>query len=195
MMNRREALKRAALFTGGILSSSAIAGVLQGCKAEPQINWQPKFFTQEQAATLSDIAERIIPKTSTPGAKEAGVPEFIDLMLNDVYTDKEKKRFAAGVDEVEQASQQDYGDAFVDLEPAQQDELLKKFAAKAEQEAGQMEGEDSKTPFFPMVKELTMLGFFTSEVGCNDFLQYVAVPGRYDGCMPVSEAGGRAYAT
>ena len=191
MMDRREALKRTAMLVGGALSSSAIAGVLQGCKAQPELNWQPQFLTEDQARLTAEVAERIIPKTDTPGAKDAGVPEFIDLMLNDIHTEEEKQRFVAGLDQLEQDSEQTYGDSFVDLEPTQQDELLTKYQAQAQ------ENEDPESkPFFAMAKELTMLGFFTSEVGATEFLQYVSVPGRYEGCIPVEEAGeGRAWAT
>lgn len=189
MMNRREALKRTALFMGGALSSSAIAGVLQGCKAQPDLNWQPKFLTEDQARITATVAERIIPKTDTPGAQDAGVPEFIDLMLNDIYTEEEKQRFAAGLDQLEKDSQETYDDSFVDLEPTQQDELLKKYEA-------QKSDDPENKPFFAMAKELTMLGFFTSEVGATQFLQYVSVPGKYEGCIPVEEAGeGVAWAT
>ncbi len=191
MMDRREALKRTALMMGGALSSSAIAGVLQGCTAQPELNWQPQFLTEAQARITAEVAERIIPKTDTPGAKEAGVPEFIDLMLNDIHTEEEKQRFAAGLDQVEKDSQETYGDSFVDLEPAQQDELLTKYQEEAKQ------NDDPETkPFFAMAKELTMVGFFTSELGATQFLQYVSVPGRYEGCLPIEEAGeGRAWAT
>ena len=190
MMNRREALKRTALLMGGALSSSAIAGVLQGCRAQPELNWQPKFLTEDQGRMVAEVAERIIPKTDTPGAKDAGVPEFIDLMLNDIYIEEEKQRFVSGLDQLEQDSQQAYGDSFVDLEPAQQDELLTKYEAQSQEN----QDPDAK-PFFAMAKELTMLGFFTSEVGATEFLQYVSVPGRYDGCLPIEEVGeGRAWA-
>ena len=191
MMNRREALKRTAMIMGGALSSSAMAGILQGCKAQPELNWQPKFLNEEQARLTATVAERIIPKTDTPGAKEAGVPEFIDLMLNDIYTEKERQRFVAGLDQLEKDSQADYDDAFVDLEPAQQDELLNKYQAQSQENRNAEE-----QPFFAMVKELTVLGFFTSEVGATQFLQYVSVPGRYEGCSPVKETGeGVAWAT
>ncbi len=119
------------------------------------------------------------------------MPEFIDLMLNDIYIEEEKQRFVAGLDQLEQDSQQDYGDSFVDLEPAQQDELLNKYATQAKENT-----DPEAKPFFAMAKELTMLGFFTSEVGATEFLQYVSVPGRYEGCIPIEEAGeGVAWAT
>lgn len=191
MINRREALKRVSLIMGGALSSSAITGVLQGCSAKRELDWQPQYLSEEQAAVVSEIAERILPKTDTPGAKDAGVPEFIDLMLNDIYTEEEKQQFTTGLEALEKESDAAYGDSFANLEPEQQDELLRKLAAQATEQRNTGSTEKS---FFFMVKELTMLGFFTSEVGATQFLQYVAVPGSYDGCIPLEEVG-KAWAT
>jgi hypothetical protein len=189
MMDRRTALKRTAMIMGGALSSLAIAGVLNGCTAEKQLDWQPLFFSQEQAAATAEVAERIIPKTSTPGAKDAGVPEFIDMMLNDVYTEEEQQRFLDGLAQLEQESENAFSDSFASLSAEQQDEVLLKMATVA----GEHQGEGK--PFFLMAKELTMLGFFTSEMGATQVLQYVQVPGRYDGCIPVEEAGnGKTWA-
>jgi len=188
-MDRRSALKRTALIMGGALSSSAITGVLQGCTAEKQIDWQPTFLSQEQATTTADVAERIIPVTDTPGAKDAGVPEFIDNMLNDVYTEEEQQRYLDGLNQLNQESDSAFGDPFSALEPEQQDQVLQTMADATADHQG--EGK----PFFLMAKELTMLGFFTSEIGATQVLQHVQVPGDYKGCIPVEEAGnGKTWA-
>jgi len=96
-MDRREAIKRTALLMGGVVSASAIAGVLNGCAAKPSIDWKPVFLSKDQANIVSEIAEIIIPKTDTPGAKETGVPAFIDLMLKEVYAKEDQDRFLAGL--------------------------------------------------------------------------------------------------
>ena len=80
-MDRREALKRTAWIMGGVVSAPAIMGVLKGCVAKPTIDWKPVFLSEDQGILVSEVAEIIIPKTDTPGAKETGVPGFIDLML------------------------------------------------------------------------------------------------------------------
>jgi len=189
MMDRRTALKRTAMIMGGALSSSAIAGVLQGCSAEKQLDWQPVFLSQEQAATTAEVTERIIPATDTPGAKDVGVPEFIDKMLNDIYTEEEQQQFLDGINQLNQESESAFGDPFVGLSPEQQDEVLQKMAVAS----GDYQGEGK--PFFKMAKELTMLGFFTSEIGATQVLQYAQVPGYYEGCIPVEEAGnGKTWA-
>ncbi len=180
---------------GGVVSAPAIAVILKGCKAEPKLDWKPEYLSQPQASLVSDVSEIIIPKTDTPGAKEVGVPAFIDTMLKDVYSKEDQDRFMTGLNEFDAEAKKAYGDAFVDLEPEQQTELVKKFhdeAIKAEQTTQPA----PKRPFILMMKELTMLGFFTSKVGATQVLQYDPVPGAYKGCIPLSEAGnGKTWAS
>ncbi len=95
-MDRREALKRTAWIMGGVVSAPAIMGVLKGCAAKPTIDWKPVFLSEDQGILVSQVAEIIIPKTDTPGAKETGVPGFIDLMLKDVYSKEDQDRFLVG---------------------------------------------------------------------------------------------------
>jgi gluconate 2-dehydrogenase gamma chain len=194
-MNRREALKRTAWVMGGVVSAPAIMGILKGCKAEPKIDWKPEFLAQDQAGIVSEVAEIIIPKTDTPGAKEVGVPGFIDNILKDCYSKEDQDRFTTGLVSFNEEAQKAYGDAFMDLEPEQQQEYVKKVhdeAIKAEQTTQPA----PKRPFILMMKELTMLGFFTSKVGATQVLQYDPVPGAYKGCIPLSEAGnGKTWAS
>ena len=194
-MNRREAIERTALILGYTVSAPAMMGVLKGCKAAPELSYKPVFFTEDQARTVGEVAEIIIPKTDTPGAKEAGVPAFIDLMLKDVYPQKDKDRFLKGLLEFEQQTTKMYGDAFIDLDPVKQGEWVKKVHDAAI-EAFKIADEETKKdkPFILMTKELTMLGFFTSEPGATKVLQYNPVPGAYHGCLPLTEVG-KTWAT
>lgn len=189
MMDRRTALKRTALMMGGALSSSAIAGVLNGCTAKKQVDWKPVFLTEDQAAATAELAERIIPATDTPGAKDVGIPEFMDMMLNDVYTEEEQQHFVDGIAKLNQDSQSQYGEDFANLEPEQMDAIIQMQADAVQGYEGQGK------PFFLMAKELVMLGFYTSEIGATQVLQYAQVPGRYEGCISVEEAGGKTWAT
>jgi gluconate 2-dehydrogenase gamma chain len=194
-MNRREAIKRTAWVMGGVVSAPAIMGILKGCKAEPKIDWKPEFLTQPQASIVTEVAEIIIPKTDTPGAKDAGVPGFIDSILHDCYSKEDQERFTTGLTSFDEEAKKAYGDAFMDLEPEQQQEYVKKVhdeAIKVEQTTQPA----PKRPFILMMKELTMLGFFTSKPGATQVLQYDPVPGAYKGCLPLSEAGnGKTWAS
>jgi gluconate 2-dehydrogenase gamma chain len=194
-MDRREAIKRTALLMGGVVSASAIAGVLNGCAAKPSIDWKPVFLSKDQANIVSEIAEIIIPKTDTPGAKETGVPAFIDLMLKEVYAKEDQDRFLAGLKAFDADATKTKGDSFADLDAEQQTAFVKQKHDEAIQ-AEKNEKPAPKRPFILMMKELTMLGFFTSEAGATQVLQYDPVPGAYKGCIPLSEAGnGKTWAT
>ncbi len=185
-MNRRDAIKNAGILLGGVLSASAISGVLSGCKAEPKIDWAPKYFTPEEGSLVEAIAERIIPKTDTPGAKDAGVPGFIDQMMAEFYEEKDKNAFRDGLKAVDAAAQKAHGKPFVSLTPEQQDEVL---TAQDKEAYDENRPKDAPTHFFRTMKELTVLGFCTSEPGATQFLKYEAVPGAYHGCIPYSEVG------
>lgn len=189
-MNRREAIRRTAILVGGTISASAMMGVLNGCKADPKSSWAPKYFTADEANLLDAIVERIIPKTDSPGAKDAGVPSFIDTMMAEFYQDKEKNILREGLKTVEADAKAAHSKSFASLSPEQQDELLTKYDKEAYDENRKSED----THFFRTLKELTVLGFFTSEVGATEFLKYDPVPGNYVGCVPYEQVGA-AWAT
>lgn len=188
IMDRREAIRRASLIMGGTLSVPAILGVLQGCTARPQLDWQPDYFTEEQARLVSRVCDIIIPRTDTPGAVDAGVPPFVERMLRDVYTSDAQKQFEDGLQSFDQACSKSMGSAFNELDDTEQEA----FVLAAHKDA--VRDPSKRHSFLPMIKELTMLGFFTSEPGATKVLQYKAVPGAYHGCLPLSEVG-KTWAT
>jgi len=192
-MDRREALQRTALMLGYAISAPALMGILNGCKASPEAAFKPVFFTEDLAAMIAEIAEIIIPKTDTPGAKDVGVPAFIDLMLKDCYAKEDQDRILKGATDFNADAEATYGDRFLDCEAAEQKELVNKYHGEAIA-AMKSETPPKDRPFILVIKELTMLGFFTSEPGATQVLQYEAVPGAYKGCLPLSEVG-RAWAT
>jgi hypothetical protein len=194
-MDRREALKRTALLMGGAVSAPAIMGILKGCKAKPGIEWKPVFVNEDQASIISTVSDIIIPRTDTPGAVDTGVPGFIDQMLKEVYSEEDQKYFLDGLAAFNDGAKSEYGDAYIDLDAEDQAAYVKSVHDAAV-EAEQTTDPAPKRPFILMMKELTMLGFFTSEPGATQVLQYVAVPGAYKGCIPLSEAGnGKTWAT
>ena len=193
-MDRREAIKRTAWMMGGVVSAPAIMAILKGCTAKPGINWKPEFLSADQASIVSEVAEIIIPRTDTPGAKEVGVPGFIDKILKEVYSKEDQDRFTSGLTAFNEEATKTYGDSFSALKADDQKALVKKVHDEAIQ-AEKSTTPAPKRPFVLMMKELTMLGFFTSEVGATQVLQYDPVPGSYKGCIPVAEAGnGKAWA-
>src|SRR6478609_6266605 len=126
-MDRREALKRTAWIMGGAVSAPAILGILKGCKAKPTLDWKPSFLSEPQGILVTQVAEIIIPKTDTPGAKETGVPGFIDLMLKEVYSKEDQDRFIAGLEAFDEEAKKAHGDAFIELDADKQAAFVKKI--------------------------------------------------------------------
>jgi gluconate 2-dehydrogenase gamma chain len=193
-MDRREALRRTAWIMGGVISAPAIAGLLKGCAPKPTIDWKPAFFNNDQGILVTQVAEIIIPKTDTPGAKEIGVPGFIDQMLKEVYTKEDQDKYLASLKAFDDEAKKEHGDPFIELSPEKQTEFVTKIHSAVL--ADTTENAPAYRDFLMKTKELTLLGFFTSKVGASEVLQYVAVPGAYKGCIPLSEAGnGKTWAT
>jgi gluconate 2-dehydrogenase gamma chain len=200
-MDRREAIQRAALVLGYAVSGPALAGVLKGCKATPELAYKPEFFTEDQARLVSELAEIIIPRTATPGAKDAGVPSFIDAMLKEVYPKEDQEKFLKGLEAIDEDARKTYGNNFADCEPEEQKALVKKYHEEAFKNASGggptgwwNAGADGGKPFILEMKELTLVGFFTSQPGATEVLQYNQVPGPFKGCVPLTEVG-KAWAT
>ena len=194
-INRREAIKQAAYFMGGALSAPTILGVLQGCAAEAKAEWTPTFFTDQQAITVQELAETILPATETRGAKDLGVPKFIESMVSNVYSDEDRKLFMDGLAAFEKEMADQYSATFASLSKEQR---LGVASAKnaAMQDPANRPGPGEPAPFFWTFKELTLVGYFTTEYGATQILQYQLIPAQFDGCMPIEEAGegGRTYA-
>jgi gluconate 2-dehydrogenase gamma chain len=191
-MNRRELLSQVAYLMGGAVSAPAILGLMSGCSPKQSAaGWKPAFLTEDQGAIVTEVAEMIIPRTDTPGAKDVGIPEFIDTMLKDVYEKEDQQRYINGIDALEKASEAQFRKAFMKLDSPQRTQLVKQFHDEAvERERADDEPDrSSRRPFILMTKELTLLGFFTSQVGASQVLQYNPVPGAWRACIPISQAG------
>jgi gluconate 2-dehydrogenase gamma chain len=200
-MNRREVLEKAALVLGYAITGPTLVGVMNGCKAAPELNYKPVFFTEDQARLIAEMAEIILPRTTTPGAKDVGVPSFIDNMLKEVYLEKEQESFIQGLIGFDEEAKKSKGDNFINLDAEEQVAFVKEQQAKAlEGSAGSGSqgwwntGGGNDRPFILKVKELTILGFFTSQAGATEVLQYNPVPGPYQGCVPLEKVG-KAWAT
>jgi gluconate 2-dehydrogenase gamma chain len=201
LMNRREVLQRVAMLMGGAISAPAVLAVLNGCSPKPSAGWQPLFLSKEEGAMVEDVAELILPRTTTPGAREVGVPAFIDVILKDVYPTEDQARFVSGLKDFDTQAQSAHGKPFLQLQPAQRMSFLQQVhdaaaAAEKVQADKDVPAGERKRPFVLMMKELTLLGFFTSQIGATQVLQYVAVPGGFQACIPIAEAGnGKQWAT
>ncbi len=189
-MNRRQAVQRVALLLGGTILGSELF-IQTGCKPKSGANPAGPFFTEKEIGLLDEIAETIIPRTDTPGAKDAKVGEFIQVMVRDCYNEGDQKVFREGMTTIDRLSHEQFSHGFMKITPDQRTQLLTQL--DNEQKSYQKNKQKGQPAhYFRMMKELTLLGFFSSEPGATKVLRYAAVPGRYDPCLPYHK-GDRAW--
>jgi gluconate 2-dehydrogenase gamma chain len=192
-MERRDVLK----LLGSATALSALPleafTLLQQASAQAALATVRKTLDAHQNATVVTMSELIIPATDTPGAKEAKVNEFIDLLLTEWFEPAETKQFLAGLRDVDACGKEKFSAAFVDCTPAQQADVLKEldaaameFAAK-QKEAARTHTAPPPMNFFYQFKKLTLAGYYTSEIGFSQELGKTIIPASHAGCAPVPE--------
>ena len=191
-MNRRDALNRVALILGGTVVGGT--AFLEGCRSgDKTVTAAGLPLSQENIAFLDEVAETIIPATTTPGAKAAKVGEFMNTMVMDCYEEKDQKIFLEGISKIDEACNKMHGHTFMKAPPEHKKEVLVAIDKEAK-DYGKSKKPDDPNHYFSLMKQLTLTGYFTSEVGCTQALRYEAVPGRYEGCIPYKK-GDKAWAT
>ena len=180
-MNRREALL---LLAGTAALPESLKAMGRAVHAKVRAGML-RTFTPYQNETVATIAELIIPKTDTPGARDAGVPAFIDVMLADWGDDDQRQMFTTGLANVDERSRAAFGKEFIGCTPAQQSEILQDL----DYELAQLRDakRDTSKNFFGAMKWLTLTGYYTSEVGASSELHYRVVPGRFEPCYPLEQ--------
>ncbi|HEK21636.1 MULTISPECIES: gluconate 2-dehydrogenase subunit 3 family protein [unclassified Mucilaginibacter] len=188
-MNRRDAISRVGLILGGAVIGAEF--FVSGCKSGGSVNTDD-LFSKETTAYMNEIGETILPATSTPGAKAANVGGFMAIMVRDCYTDADQKVFKKGLAQLDEACDKKFNKKFMDADAKQRTELLTQLDKEAKDYAKTKKPEDPNH-YFSMIKQLTLLGYFTSEVGATKALRYVPVPGKYIGDYPYKK-GDKAWA-
>ncbi len=191
-IDRREALRRAALMLGGVISAPVIAAVLAGCQGRAGRGGRHSgALSSEQLELVATIADHIVPETDTPGARAVGVHEFVDAMLAEGYAGPDRARFVAGLADVDARARAACGRPFLECAREQQravlDDLDRETFARPARSAPPLAS--TEVPFFRTFKELTLVGYYTSETGATRELRHAPVPGRYDGCVPLAQIG------
>jgi len=209
LTTRREAVQRVAALLGGTVLVGGDR--LFACSFEPAVTEQTMAqgtgaFAAADVALLDEIAETILPETSTPGAKAAKVGAFMALMVSEAYDERARQVFQQGLRQLDEACRQTHAVPFIQASAAQRLSLVE--ALDREQHAVMEDrvpkrrvrapaGEspsDEPAHYFRLMKELTLLGYFTSEIGCTRAMRYLESPGRFDPDVPHSP-GDKSWAS
>ncbi len=200
-MERRDLLKMIAAATGlAFVGGEAWAAGVKTTSASKAL------FGAGDIMLLDEIAETILPRTETPGAKDAACGAQMAVMVQDCYDAKQQALFVAGLAALQASCKQQYQRDFLQLTAAERTALLTQLdkdasarnaaiASNDSTNVSNRKGDASIEPhYFTLLKQLSIFVFFTSKTGATEVLRYVAVPGRYDGALPYKK-GDKAWAT
>ncbi len=189
-MDRREAIRKTTFLLGFAVSGSAATAVLNGCTARNVPDWEPQFFSPEEAECITRIADIILPETETPGAVTVGAPGFVDQLAYACMDSEEQMVLKAGVEQLHAKSTQQYGTSFLLINSEQQVEIVNQEVqdALAFIEPRRRSAEEGdKKPFMARMLEMVILGYFCSETVGEEVLAYLPIPGEFQACIPMEE--------
>lgn len=189
LITRREAIHRVSAMLGGVAligQSAMLAGCAGGIDNAAPATGTNALFTRDEIELLDEIAETILPETGTPGARDAGVGPFMAMMVAETYQDSEQQVFRDGLRSLQERCQAMHAADFASVTPAQRLTVLQALDVEQHRQS-QSQADDAPGHYFRMMKELTLLGYFTSEIGCTQAQRYVESPGRFDPCVQYAE--------
>jgi gluconate 2-dehydrogenase gamma chain len=196
-MDRREALRLLATGSALQLAPRNLLAALREARTLLGTQTALRTLDSHQNATVTAIAELIIPRTETPGATDVGVSQFIDLILTEWYIEDERDRFLNGLADVDARTQSLFRRNFVDSSPDQQAEILTALGEQMTEEkdavrdrARRYRGSlpEPEKNFYYMVRSVTLTGYYTSEDGATRELGFQIIPDHHDGCANAGTA-------
>ena len=202
MMDRRDLLKMIMTTTG----IAMVGGSAFGYEMKSQVPLSKTIFTSEDVILFNEIAEVILPRTSTPGAKDANVGLMALILANDCYTPRERDTLVKGLQSLNKQTQRTYESPYLLLNTKQKTEFVTLLDSTAKDQNNKQDiyylsatpydrdsDDDKPLPhYFTLIKQLTLFSFFTSKEGATKVLRYEAVPGKYNGELPYKK-GDRAW--
>ena len=190
-MNRRQAILRITLAGAG--TATAVVGYKwYEIKKAPDLS-----VLDKHRDLIAELAETIIPATDSPGAKDAGVHDFIIMMIKECSERKIQNKFINGLQDLQGFCLINYGSLYQNCSLNDQESVLRHFEKKGKPFGGIVGKVQNKflgKSFFATLKQYTVEGYCTSQTGATKGLAYVLVPGNYQGCIPLTK-GQKGWAT
>lgn len=190
-MERREILRYTAFATGAALSAPLIATICSGCKTEGAGVAQNAlgFFNKEEFGMVKHLVDVILPKTDSPSASEVGVHTMIDHMVSIAYDDESQKKYSKGFQALTSYLQDKSGDVeFAKLDDADQLKILQELELSNDAIIS-----DAKKGMVSLKQQAIAYYLSSEEIGTK-YLNYLPVPGAYEGCISLADAGNKAWA-
>jgi hypothetical protein len=176
VMNRRDAVKATTALLGGVMIGSGV--LLSACRPARR-EASAGVMDDADEALAEEIADTLLPSTaSSPGAKAAGVGATMNLLLTECYKPDAQERVVNGLKEFRATCESRCGRGFASLPRQQREQLLREIDAEGQKNVD--------THYFPLLRELAHGAYFSSQIGATQALRYVPVPGRFDGCVPLT---------
>jgi hypothetical protein len=185
-ITRRDALGRLGVLAGGVLSASVVSGLAGGCRAvAPDSGYALQTLSVHQFELVGALSETIIPTTDTPGARDAGVPAFVDQMLTTWYSDADRQQVLTGLDRLDAEAKALGNAGFANAPAEQQISIVQSIAVP---DTGGNAARSELNQLFRHMKELTVVGYYTSEIGATQELRQMPM-GEYKADIPFSDVG------
>ncbi|GAA3596401.1 gluconate 2-dehydrogenase subunit 3 family protein [Flavivirga amylovorans] len=204
-MNRRSALKNLTMSLGYAVATPTIFNMLASCNAETE-TWTPLFLSPEEKHMVTHLADIILPASDTLGALDVNIPQFLDLMYNDIEKKENQELFRKGAvifvknlnTSVLDTKKEDFEkslSSYFNISEEDTESILKEQRLPVAKIEKDRMDDYSLYKFLLSIKYYTLFGYFTSEKVGKDVLVYDPIPGSYQGCISLDEAtGGRAWA-
>lgn len=202
-MNRRDTIKGLALSFGYVVAAPTVLSALESCTTTNE-TWPAVYFSKEEQHFVTHLVDIILPSTETPGGLDVNLPQFIDMMSQDIFPQEEQNMFKEGSEIFSVRFKEKFGK---DISVSSRDEIAELFAVYFDLEAeqqGKVRNLQSKSieevpaeeldnykmyKFLFNIRSLALFGYFTSEKVGKEVLNFDPIPGKYVPCVPVSEIG------
>ncbi|NAS11489.1 gluconate 2-dehydrogenase subunit 3 family protein [Poritiphilus flavus] len=194
-MDRRSAIRNTGLLAGASVTLPTFLSLLQSCKRETRLDWEPEFFTRDEAKTISTLVDMILPRTETPGALDVKVDIFIDKVIARTYEEQDQEAMRKAIADFNEDCLKNHGSVFNDLNESEKIKVLE----AAEKSSGKFNpgiwgitiGNQEPVGFYRSMKAVAIWAYFTSREIGEGVLSYDPIPGNYNGCLPVKDVGNK----
>ncbi len=182
-MNRRQLLR---MLAAGSLAPALLRAKLVLADAGTDSIVAPGFFSPDQRLLVSALADTIIPATKTPSASSVGVQDFVELMVGKSFMKPDQADFMSGLAALDRYSENQFGTSYTNLSEPDKNALLRTVADGQVDDSASSSHSVSLQEFFHVLKQLIVIGYYTSETGASKELRYRVVPGHYEGCTDMT---------